>query len=135
MVFSRRMTVLDDHHGERQMKVASVSFFIVCFSALLACNSLKAGFPDKDFADQDYKDAVAQIELYKLRYDEYPDSLDDLTFVGQWDGGYLRTCDYKRLNEGYELNVVASDSVVEGLQYPKEFYQGLGLVKSNVMEK
>jgi hypothetical protein len=39
--------------------------------------------PDNMFGDQHLKTAVALIELHKVRYGKYPDSLRDLRFTGQ----------------------------------------------------
>ena len=40
---------------------------------------------DRKFGDQHLKTAVALIELHKVRYGEYPETLDDLTYTGEWD--------------------------------------------------
>jgi predicted PurR-regulated permease PerM len=40
---------------------------------------------DNQFGDQHLKTAVALIELHKVRYGRYPDSLRDLRFTGSWD--------------------------------------------------
>ena len=38
---------------------------------------------DNEFGDQHLKTSVALIELHKVRYGRYPDSLSDLKFTGQ----------------------------------------------------
>jgi hypothetical protein len=37
------------------------------------------------FGDQHLKTTVALIELHKVRYGKYPDSLSDLKFTGECD--------------------------------------------------
>ena len=87
---------------------------------------------DRKFGDQHFKTAVALIELHKIRFGEYPASLNDLKFVGEWDQIALNSVDYKRLDNGYELNVTRGWVGKPALQYPPEFWNGLGLVKSNM---
>ena len=87
---------------------------------------------DRKFGDQHFKTALALIELHKIRFGEYPASLNDLKFVGEWDQIALNGVAYQRLDKGYELNVVRGWVGKPQLQYPPEFWQGLGLVKSNM---
>jgi len=87
---------------------------------------------DRKFGDQHFKTAVSLIELHKIRFGEYPASLQDLKFVGEWDLIALNNVEYKRLDNGYELNVTRGWVGKPALQYPPEFWQGLGLVKSNM---
>ena len=89
---------------------------------------------DKAFGDQHFKTAIALIELHKVRFGAYPATLDDLKFVGDWDRGALLSVSYKRLGNGYELNVVRGWVGKPELQYPEEFWRGLGLVKSNMKQ-
>ena len=87
---------------------------------------------DRKFGDQDFKTAIALIELHKIRFGEYPASLNDLKFVGEWDAIALNGVAYKRLDNGYELDAVKGWVGKPELKYPPEFWRGLGLVKSNV---
>ena len=87
---------------------------------------------DRKFGDQDFKTAIALIELHKIRFGEYPASLKELKFVGEWDAIALDGVSYKRLDNGYELNAVKGWVGKPELKYPPEFWRGLGLVKSNV---
>lgn len=87
---------------------------------------------DRKFGDQDFKTAIALIELHKIRFGEYPASLKELKFVGEWDAIALSAVEYKRLDNGYELNAVKGWVGKPELKYPPEFWRGLGLVKSNV---
>jgi ABC-type siderophore export system fused ATPase/permease subunit len=76
--------------------------------------------------------ALALIELHKIRFGEYPASLKDLKFLGEWDQIALNSVAYKRLENGYELNVVRGWVGRPELNYPAEFWRGLGLVRSNM---
>jgi len=87
---------------------------------------------DRKFGDQHFKTALALIELHKVRFGEYPTSLKDLKFVGEWDQMALSSVAYKRLENGYELNVVRGWVGRPELKYPPEFWHGLGLVRSNM---
>lgn len=92
---------------------------------------------DSQFADQHFKTAIANIELYKIRYGYYPLSLDSLTFLGDWDKMIFMSLKYQKLSDGYQLDVVSNGmnaSDPKKLNYPLEFWQGLGIRKSNVMK-
>jgi hypothetical protein len=87
---------------------------------------------DEKFGDQHFKTAIALIELHKVRSGAYPESLKDLRFTGDWDLIAFHSVEYRRVGTGYELNVIRGWAAQPELVYPKEFWQGLGLVKSNV---
>jgi hypothetical protein len=88
---------------------------------------------DRQFGDQHFKSSIALIELHKTRYGEYPDSLDDLKFIGDWDGIFLSRVEYKKLPNGYKLDLVSGwIGMPEGLTYPADFWKGLGLKISNL---
>lgn len=88
---------------------------------------------NQEFGDQNFKSSIALIELHKVRTGEYPESLEDLEFLGEWDKIYLSGVEYQRLEEGYELNLVKGwIGNPEGLSYPDAFWEGLGLTKSNL---
>lgn len=84
------------------------------------------------FGDQHFKTAIALVELHKTRTGAYPAALKDLTFTGEWDAIALASVEYKKLDVGYELNVTRGWTAKPELRYPVEFWQGLGLVHSNV---
>lgn len=88
------------------------------------------------FADQYFKTAVAQIEIYNIRYGHFPETLDSLTFLGDWDKMIFTSVDYERLENGYRLDAVFG--IIKGkpsdLNYPKEFWQGLGIKQSNLLK-
>lgn len=87
---------------------------------------------DEQFGDQYFKTSIALIELHKVRTGDYPDALSDLQFLGSWDGMALHSVEYRKLGSGYELNVTKGWVGMPALDYPAEFWQGLGLKRSNV---
>jgi len=84
--------------------------------------------PDNMFGDQNLKTAVALIELNKVRYGNYPDTLRDLKFTGQWDQlalnsvAYYPNADRTRYYIEVERGWVGKPS----LQMPDGFWQGTG---------
>jgi hypothetical protein len=84
--------------------------------------------PDNLFGDQNLKTAVALIELHKVRYGKYPDSMRDLKFTGQWDQmaqqsvAYYPSADRTHYYVEVERGWVGKPS----LQMPAEFWQGTG---------
>ncbi|MBX7226044.1 MAG: hypothetical protein K1X55_08435 [Chitinophagales bacterium] len=89
-------------------------------------------------ADQVFKNAISHIELHKLRNGYYPDSLSQLQFLTAMDSSFLASVHYKKIDKGYELNLnynlsaTGTKNAAIELQYPAEFWKGLGLLKSNV---
>jgi len=85
---------------------------------------------DPDEVDQRFKTAVALVELHRQRFGAYPDSLDDLKFVGASDRRTLvQGLRYEKLPDGYALDVVAQKV---RLRYPPDFWRGLGIRRTNV---
>ena len=84
--------------------------------------------PDNLFGDQNLKTAVALLELHKVRYGRYPDTLRDLKFTGQWDKNallrvsYVPNADRTRYYVEVQVGWVGKPS----LQMPAEFWQGTG---------
>ncbi len=107
--------------------------FIVCL-LFFSC------FPDKfkneagkKFGDQNFKTSIALIELYNTREGEYPDSLSQLKFTGDWDQAALQSVKYTKLSDGYELDLVNTPfGGIDSLKYSSDFWKGLGLKKSNI---
>lgn len=87
------------------------------------------------FEDQHFKCAIANIELYNVRYGQYPETLGDLTFLGDWDKIIYSTVSYEKLDTGYRLDIIKKINLgsVTSLQYPAEFWQGLGIKESNLL--
>lgn len=88
---------------------------------------------NQQFGDQHFKTAIALIELHKIRNGDYPESLDSLKYVGDWDRIINSSVKYKKLANGYELDLVNGwVGKPKNLEYPPEFWKGLGLVRSNM---
>ena len=87
---------------------------------------------DAKFGDQHFKTAIALIELYKVRHGQYPESMGEIDFVGDWDAMPISSVDYKKVSDGYELNLVRGWMGKPNLTYPAGFWTGLGLKKSNM---
>ena len=98
--------------------------------ALSACTVQKEF--DQKFGDQHFKTSIALIELHKVRFGEYPNSLSELKFAGEWDQIALASVRYKRVATGYELDVVKGWVGKPELSYPPEFWRNLGVVRSNM---
>jgi hypothetical protein len=107
----------------------------VCLCALLlfcvGCGDFRQQ-ADAQFGDQNFKSAIALIELHKVRSGSYPNSLAELKFLGAWDQTWLSAIEYRKLQDGYELNVTRGWVRQPDLQYPAVFWQGLGIRKTNV---
>ena len=67
-----------------------------------------------------------------MRSGTYPEQLKDIQFIGDWDAIALSAVEYRRVEGGYELDVVRGWVGKPTLSYPPEFWRGLGLVKSNM---
>jgi hypothetical protein len=114
-------------------RLTIIGFVVFTFTS---CDFLN--FADKansQFADQHFKTAISQIELYNIRYGHYPETLDSLDFLGDWDKMIFTSVKYERLDTGYRLDAV--QGIIKGkpsnLNYPKEFWQGLGIKQSNLL--
>lgn len=90
---------------------------------------------DAQFGDQHFKTAIALIELHKIRYDAYPESLDELKFIGDWDQIALTSVKYEKLEAGYTLEVIRGWAGKPELKYPDEFWKGLGLKRTGKTSK
>ena len=58
--------------------------FILIVSTLLFCRCGMGGIKEqanKQFGDQHFKTAIALIELHKVRFGEYPASLDSIKYT------------------------------------------------------
>ena len=80
------------------------------------------------FGDQHLKTAVALIELHKVRYGKYPDSLRDLKFTGQWDPIALQRVSYfpNADHSAYYIEVEQGWVGKPTLEMPEEFWKGTG---------
>lgn len=83
---------------------------------------------DQMFGDQHFKTAIALVELHKVRFGEYPQSLSELKYTGDWDQIALNSVTYEKYQQGYRLKVTRGWAGKPQLQYPDEFWQGLGII-------
>jgi hypothetical protein len=83
---------------------------------------------DKQFGDQHLKTSIALIELHKLRYGKYPDSLSDLKYTGQWDQIALQSVRYypNTNRTAYYIEVERGWMGKPDLSMPDEFWRGTG---------
>ncbi len=83
---------------------------------------------DRKFGDQHLKTAVALIELHKVRYGEYPATLDELRYTGEWDALTLQSVEYTP-NAGrteYHVEVERGWARKPELETPPGFWRGTG---------
>jgi hypothetical protein len=111
------------------MELKNLALVLVFAITLSSCNFQKQA--DAKFGDQHFKTAISLVELHKVRTGTYPETLDDLKFTGDWDQLALASVEYKKLDSGYELNVTRGWVAQPNLVYPAEFWDGLGLQRSN----
>jgi ATP-dependent Clp protease ATP-binding subunit ClpA len=82
--------------------------------------------------DQRFKTAIGLIELHHVRFGSYPNSLDDLQFLGGRDRVALAGVRYEKLRDGYALDMISGEGSTPDLSYPSDFWHGLGLRRTNV---
>jgi len=83
-------------------------------------------------SDQRFKTAIGLIELHHVRFDSYPNSLDDLQFLGDRDRVALAGVRYEKLPDGYALDIISGVGSTPDFRYPSDFWRGLGLRRTNV---
>lgn len=116
------------------MKTKQLLIILTLSTFLFSCGMEKLEEKaNKQFGDQHFKTAIALIELHKVRFGEYPTTLDSLKFTGDWDQMALGSVKYQKLDTGYELDLTHGwIGKPNSLEYPEEFWKGLGLVRSNM---
>lgn len=115
--------------------LAVVVLFVVVSGYIAVRSLLSSGLtkgPDNMFGDQHLKTAVALIELHKVRYGQYPRTLRDLKFTGQWDQIALQSVDYYSGTDSksYYIEVRRGWVGKPDLHLPREFWQGTGFSES-----
>jgi hypothetical protein len=118
---------------------AKIIIIIVCASVVIGGGAIgvvvyyvtKSGITrpfDNMFGDQHLKTSIALVELHKVRYGRYPQSLKELKFVGGWDQLALNSVRYYPAADGskYYLEVTRGWVGKPSLDYPPEFWQGTG---------
>jgi hypothetical protein len=100
---------------------------IFAVRAVVVASGITKG-PDTLFGDQWLKTSVALIELHKVRYGKYPDSLADLKFVGEWDRGAILRVRYypNAARNAYYIEVETGWMGKPTLTMPDEFWRGTG---------
>lgn len=108
---------------------------LIIFSALWLLSACEFPVPhaDKTFGTQNFVSAVSLIELHKVRNGVYPDSLDDLEFLGAWDAIWLNSVRYEKQLDGYDLFVERGWVNEPNLSFPITFKKGLGIKDTNVL--
>ena len=99
-------------------------FFIIHY---IGASGITRPLDDK-FGDQNLKSTVALLELHKIRYGRYPQSLRDLRFKGDWDQIWLNSTRYVVSPDGTRYCVEVERGWIGKpvLNYPPEFWQGTG---------
>ena len=110
------------------MKAKLLFLFLPFLFTACALDKIKSE-AEAQFSDQYFKTAIALIELHRIRTGEYPESLQDIEFSGDWDQSMYTFVLYKKLNDGYELDLVQD---YHDITYPKKFWNGLGLKRTNI---
>jgi len=106
-------------------------FTILVILSISGCNFEVPG-ADEKFGMQNFVSAVSLIELHKTRNGEYPTSLDELEFLGDWDGIWLTAVKYEKSQNGYNLYLERGWAGKPSLEFPIKFKQGLGIQKTNI---
>ncbi|MEM6502019.1 MAG: hypothetical protein AAF685_09290 [Cyanobacteria bacterium P01_C01_bin.89] len=112
--------------------LAPIEIFWKIFWLALGNSELALEEKERAWVDRVFKKAIAFIELHKLRFDEYPESLQSESFLLFASDEYSdidNMVGYKKLEYGYELNVKREEVALE---YPSDFWKGIGLSKTNV---
>jgi hypothetical protein len=123
--------------GSRAAKIAiavacsAVLIGVICIGALLyyvRTSGITRPFDNK-FGDQHLKTTISLLELHRLRYGRYPQSLKELRFVGDWDQLALSSVRYYPAPDGSKYYVEVERGWVGKPvldEYPPEFWQGTG---------
>ena len=106
-------------------------FSVLLILSISGCNFEVPG-ADEKFGTQNFVSAVSLIELHKTRNGAYPESLDDLEFLGDWDGIWLTAVKYEKSDKGYNLYLERGWAGKPSLEFPIKFKKGLGIQKTNV---
>lgn len=107
---------------------------MVCLSVALCLSACDFEVPgaDEKFGRQNFVSAIAIIELHHTRNGEYPQSLNELEYLGDWDAIWLNAVRYEKTDGGYNLFVERGWMNKPNLTFSKDFKNGLGIEKTNV---
>lgn len=112
--------------------IACKGWLVAILVLLAGCELPMQGVADEKFGDQNFKSAIALIELHKVRNGVYPASLRDLQYLGEWDAIWVGAVEYERTTDGYNLYVKRGWVGEPELQLPNAFRHGLGIQQTNV---
>jgi hypothetical protein len=111
-------------------KVKKQILLFACVFFHISCDNTEA---DKIFGDANFTKSISLIELYQVRHSVYPDSLNQIEYKSGYELMAFSSVRYKKLSNGYELDLIRGHmGFPKDLSYPKEFWKGLGCVKSNL---
>ncbi|HLP53655.1 MAG TPA: hypothetical protein VK151_01445 [Fluviicola sp.] len=117
----------------KSIRLIPILIIVIILFARCNVGSKMQEHANQQFGDQHFKTAIALIELHKTRYGEYPATLDSLKYVGDWDKMIWSSVKYEKLKNGYALDLINGwVGKPKHLKYPKEFWEGLGVVRSNM---
>src|SRR5687767_7072477 len=124
---------------KRSRRAAKIVIMVVCSVVVIGAVSIfllvryvtASGITrpfDNKFGDQHLKTTVALVELHKVRYGRYPQSLRDLRFTGEWDQLALRSVRYYAAPDGssYFVEVARGWVGKPVLDIPPDFWKGTG---------
>ena len=108
------------------LSVAAMIGGIIAYRSFIASGITRG--VDNKFGDQHVKTAVALIELHKVRFGRYPDSLNDLKFTGDWDQIALINVRYypSPNRDAYYIEVERGWIGKPTFTMPREFWKATG---------
>ena len=112
------------------LSIATIIAGIVAYRCVIASGITRS--LDNKFGDQHLKTAVALVELRKVRFGRYPDSLRDLKFTGEWDQIALMSVRYYASpnRDAYYIEVERGWMGKPTFTMPPEFWKGTGYSES-----
>lgn len=83
---------------------------------------------DRKFGDQNLKSTLAMVELHNIRYGQYPDSLRDIKYTGDWDQIWIQGTSYYPSDDrkSYYIEVHRGWVGKPTLVMPEEFWRNTG---------
>lgn len=111
--------------------LVSVGVAVALFVGYIVIEVYLSGFwhgPDVKFGDQHLKTSVALVELHKTRFGQYPKTLQQLKYRGDWDAIALQSVRYvvNAEQSRYCIEVTRGWIGKPELTMPDEFWQGTG---------
>ena len=109
----------------------AVLLFVIVGSIVIGRFVSKYGITelaDRKFGDQHLKTTVALLELHKIRFGKYPETLKELKYTGDWDQLWTGGMAYYPSEDrhSYYVEVVQGWVAKPTLVMPTEFWQNTG---------